>query len=68
MPSFWVPAFYIQKVAFTYNSQPLMHIDFGVAEDPHVRFFFVPDGPGIIEVKADDNEGKSFTHTEEIRI
>ncbi len=64
------PAFYIQKVAFTYNNKPLMHIDFGVgvSEDPHVRFFFVPDGPGIIEVKADDNEGKSFTHTEEIRI
>lgn len=64
------PAFYIQKVAFTYNSKPLMHIDFGVAvaEDPHVRFFFVPEGSGSIEVKADDNEGKSFTHTAEVKI
>lgn len=64
------PAFFIQKVAFTYNSQPLMQIDFGVgvAEDPHVRFYFVPDAPGTIEVKADDNEGKSFTHATEVKI
>lgn len=64
------PAFYIQKVAFSYNSKPLMHIDFGVgvAEDPHLRFFFVPDGPGSIEVQADDNEGKSFSHTAEVKL
>lgn len=63
------PAFYIQKVAFTYNSKPVMHADFavGVAEDPYLRFQYLPDGPGTLEVKADDNEGKSFTQSLEVK-
>lgn len=63
------PAFYIQKVAFNYNGKPIMHVDVGVAiaEDPYMRFYYVPDAPGVLEVKADDNEGKSFTHSVEIK-
>lgn len=63
------PAFYIQKVAFTFNGQPVMHADFGVAiaEDPYLRFYYVPEGPGMLEVKADDNEGKSFTQAVEVK-
>lgn len=63
------PAFYIQKVAFTYNSKPIMQADFavGVAEDPYLRFHYLPDGPGKLEVKADDNEGKSFTQSVEVK-
>ena len=62
------PAFYIQKVDFSYNGKPVMHIDFGVgtAEDPYVRFFYQPDAPGILDVKAIDNEGKEFTHQVEV--
>lgn len=63
------PAFYIQKVAFTYNSKPVMQVDFGVAvaEDPYLRFYYQPDSAGMLEVKADDNEGKSFTHQVEVK-
>jgi sulfur-oxidizing protein SoxY len=63
------PAFFINKVAFTYNSKPVMHADFGVAvsEDPYLRFHYLPDAPGVLEVKADDNEGKSFTHSVEVK-
>lgn len=63
------PAFYIQKVAFTYNGKPIMHADFGVAvaEDPYLRFHYLPDAPGMLEVKADDNEGKSFTQAVEVK-
>jgi len=63
------PAFYIQKVAFSYNSKPVMHIDFGVAvaEDPYVRFYYLPDAPGTLEVKAEDNEGKTFTQAVEVK-
>ena len=62
------PAYYIQKVAFSYNGQPVMHIDFGVAvaEDPYVRFYFLPDQPGKLEVKADDNEGKSYSQSVDV--
>ena len=63
------PAFYIQKAAFTYNSKPLMNVDFGVgtSEDPYLRFDFVPGAPGTLEVKAVDNEGKAFSHHVEVK-
>lgn len=63
------PAFYMQKVDFSYNGKPVMHVDFGVgtAEDPYMRFFYQPDAPGTLDVKAIDNEGKEFTHQIEVK-
>ncbi|HEY8119630.1 MAG TPA: quinoprotein dehydrogenase-associated SoxYZ-like carrier [Methylophilaceae bacterium] len=65
----YVPAFYIQKAAFTYNGKPVMAVDIGVgtSEDPYMRFDFVPDAPGLLEVKATDNEGQSFTKSLDIK-
>lgn len=56
------PAFYMQKLDLSYNGKPVMHIDFGVgtSEDPYIRFFYQPDGPGTLDVKAIDSEGKEF--------
>lgn len=63
------PAFYIQKATFTYNRKPLMNVDFGVgtSEDPYLRFNFVPDTPGMLEVKASDNEDTSFSRQLEVK-
>ncbi|MDR2220475.1 MAG: quinoprotein dehydrogenase-associated SoxYZ-like carrier [Methylobacillus sp.] len=63
------PAFYIQKVAFTYNGKPVMNADFavGVAEDPYLRFNYLPGGPGTLEVKAEDNEGGMFSQTLDVK-
>lgn len=65
----FIPAFYINKAAFTYNGKPVMTIDVGVgtAEDPYFKFNFVPDAPGKLEVVATDNEGKSFTQVVEVK-
>ncbi|HLD08917.1 MAG TPA: thiosulfate oxidation carrier complex protein SoxZ, partial [Methylophilaceae bacterium] len=65
----YVPAFYIQKASFTYNSKPVMDVDFGVgtSEDPYLRFNFIPNAPGTLEVKAADNEGKAFSHQIEVK-
>ncbi len=59
----YVPAFYINKAAFTYNGKPVMTVDVGVgtSEDPYFKFNFTPDAPGTLEVTATDNEGKVFT-------
>lgn len=64
------PAFYIQKVTFTHNGKPVMDADFavGVAEDPYLRFNYLPDGPGMLEVNASDNEGKAFSHSTEVKL
>lgn len=65
----FVPAFYINKAAFTYNSKPVLTIDVGVgtAEDPYFKFNFVPDAPGKLEVTATDNEGKAFVQQVEVK-
>ncbi len=65
----FVPAFYIQKAAFTYNNEKLMDVDIGVgtSEDPYLRFNFIPNKAGTLAVKAEDNEGKFFTHQTDVK-
>jgi len=65
----YVPAFYINKAAFTYNGKPVMTVDVGVgtSEDPYMKFNFIPDAPGTLEVTATDNEGKTFTHQLDVK-
>lgn len=64
----YVPAFYIQKVAFNYNGKPVMTVDVGVgtSEDPYMKFSFIPDAPGKLDVLATDNEGKTFSHAVDV--
>jgi sulfur-oxidizing protein SoxY len=65
----FVPAFYIQKAAFTYNNESVMNVDFGVgtSEDPYLRFNFIPKAPGVLAVNAFDNDGKEFSHQTEVK-
>lgn len=65
----FVPAFYINKAAFTYNGKPVLTIDVGVgtAEDPYFKFNFVPEVSGQLEVTATDNEGKSFVQHVDVK-
>lgn len=64
-----IPAFYINKAIFSFNDKEVMAVDFGVgtSEDPYLRFDFVPSAPGVLEVKATDNEGKAFEHQIEVK-
>jgi sulfur-oxidizing protein SoxY len=59
----------MKKLDVRYNGQPVMNVEFGVgtAEDPYLRFFYVPEGAGTMDVKATDNEGKEFTHQLEVK-
>ena len=65
----FVPAFYIKKAEFSYNSKPVLTIDVGVgtAEDPYFKFNFIPDVAGKLEVTATDNEGKAFDKQVEVK-
>ncbi|MDX9951751.1 MAG: quinoprotein dehydrogenase-associated SoxYZ-like carrier [Methylophilaceae bacterium] len=65
----FLPAFFINKATFTYNDKTVFDVDLnvGTSEDPYLKFDFVPKEPGILKVKATDNEGKSFTHEMEVK-
>ncbi len=65
----FLPPFFINKATFTYNNKPVFDVDFnvGTSEDPYLKFDFVPKEPGTLEVKASDNEGKSFSHQIDVK-
>lgn len=65
----FLPPFFINKATFTYNNKPVFDVDFnvGTSEDPYLKFDFVPKEPGTLEVKATDNEGKSFSHQIDVK-
>lgn len=65
----FVPAYYINKATFTYNGKQVMVVDVnvGTSEDPYMKFNFIPEAPGKLEVVATDNEGKTYTHQVEVK-
>lgn len=65
----FLPAFYIKQTSFKFNGKDILDVDVGVgtAEDPYMKFDFIPNAPGTLEVVATDNEGKVFTKTIEVK-
>jgi len=56
------PAWFIDKVTVTYNGKPVLTADtaIGISENPSIRFGFVADQPGALQVLVHDSEGSSF--------
>ena len=65
----YIPAFFVNKVVFTYNGKLVMEADttIAMAEDPYLRFYYVPDGPGTLDVTVNDNDGNTYTHKVDIK-
>lgn len=64
------PAFFINKIVATYNGQTVFDADtyIGVSEDPNIQFPFKADKSGTLTVVIQDNEGKSFTTSTEVKV
>jgi sulfur-oxidizing protein SoxY len=62
------PAFFIDKIEVSYNGKPVMMADtnIGISEDPFIRFGFVADQPGALQVRIRDNAGATFRQTLEV--
>lgn len=56
------PAHYIDRIAVTYNGKPVLTADtnIGISENPSIRFGFLADKPGALQILVHDNEGGSF--------
>jgi sulfur-oxidizing protein SoxY len=56
------PAYFIQKVAVSYNGKPVMvaNTSIGISENPTLEFGFVPDGPGALTAVLEDNTGATY--------
>jgi sulfur-oxidizing protein SoxY len=62
------PAFFINKIAITYNGKPVMTADtsIGISENPSIQFGFVADKPGALQIVLHDNKGATFRQSMDI--
>jgi sulfur-oxidizing protein SoxY len=62
------PAYFIDKIAVTYDGKPVMTADtsIGISENPFIRFGFLADKPGALQIVLHDNEGATFRQSMDI--
>lgn len=62
------PAFFIDRIAVTYNGKPVMTADtsIGISENPAIQFGFVADRPGTLQVVLRDSRGATFRQSMDV--
>jgi sulfur-oxidizing protein SoxY len=62
------PAFFIDRIAVTYNGKPVMTADtsIGISENPTLEFGFVADKPGTLQVDLHDSKGGTFRQSMDV--
>jgi len=66
----WVPPHFVESIDVSYGGRTIMTVegDISLSENPSVRFSFVPEGPGELEIKAVDTEGGVFELIEALGV
>ena len=64
----WIPPHFVEQIDVRYGDRTIMSVegDISLSENPSIRFSFVPDEPGEIEVQAQDTDGAIFAKTWQI--
>jgi sulfur-oxidizing protein SoxY len=62
---FYIPADFIRTIQVTFNGEEVFtaDTDISISEDPSIRFGFVPEKSGVLEVHVKDSKGRSFSHS-----
>jgi sulfur-oxidizing protein SoxY len=62
---YYIPADFIRNIKVTYNGEEVFsaETDISISEDPSIRFAFVPEKAGVLEVHVTDSKGRTFTHS-----
>ncbi len=62
---FYIPANYVRSIKVTYNGEEVFsaETDISISEDPSIRFGFVPEKAGSLEVHVTDSNGRTFTQS-----
>ncbi|MEW8432175.1 MAG: quinoprotein dehydrogenase-associated SoxYZ-like carrier, partial [gamma proteobacterium symbiont of Ctena orbiculata] len=49
----------------TYNGEEVFtaDTDISISEDPSIRFGFIPQESGVLEVHVKDSKGRTFSHS-----
>ena len=65
----FTPAHFVRKIDVTYGGKPVMsaEVDFTISENPNVRFYFVPRGPGELKAEVIDSNQLKFESSIQIK-
>ncbi len=66
----FIPADFVRSIEVTYNGEVVftMDSDISISEDPNIRFGFVPENEGKLEVHVKDSKGRTFSFSQELPI
>jgi len=69
MTRLFTPAHFVRKIDVTYSGKPVMsaEVDFTISENPNVRFYFVPRGPGELKAEVVDSNQLRFESSIQVR-
>ena len=58
----YTPAHYVRRIDVSHAGQPVLNadIDFAISENPNLRFWFVPQGPGELTAEISDTQQRRF--------
>ncbi len=65
----YVPAHFVRRIDVTYGGRAVMsaEVDFTISENPNVRFYFVPRGPGELKAEVIDSNDLKFESSIELK-
>jgi sulfur-oxidizing protein SoxY len=63
-----ISAHYVKDVTVTFDNKPVLTTEATIAmsEDPDLRFYFTPTGPGTLRVEVKDSRGQSWSKSMEV--
>lgn len=69
MTRLFTPAHFVRKIDVSYGGKPVMsaEVDFTISENPNVRFYFVPRGPGELKAEVVDSNQLKFESSIQIK-
>jgi sulfur-oxidizing protein SoxY len=58
----FTPAHFVREISVTYAGKKVMtaEVDISISENPNFRFYFVPEGAGVLAVEAIDSSDLKF--------
>ncbi|MES9991347.1 MAG: quinoprotein dehydrogenase-associated SoxYZ-like carrier [Candidatus Thiodiazotropha sp.] len=67
---FYIPADFVRTIQVTYNGEEVFtaDTDISISEDPSIRFGFIPQESGVLEVHVKDSKGRSFSHSQSMDL
>lgn len=64
------PAHFVEEVKVSFNGNPVLtaKTDIAISADPNFRFYFVPEKSGQLTAEIRDNQGNSYSASQDVKL